>query len=92
MTLIRPRPGPAVADDAAAIGHETDERDEAWAIIREVHSYCARRCPIRERCPGMECRQYRREHEAKDRIARLDEPEEQPAPTFAGVILEPTVR
>lgn len=90
MTLIRPLPGPASADDRV----EHDERADAWATIREVHAYCARRCPLRERCPGMACKQYQREHAAKDVIARLDEaPEaEMAAIGPAGVILEPTVR
>lgn len=65
---------------------------DARGIIAEVHAYCARRCPLRERCPGMECRQYRREMEARDVLADYAS-----APTFdapigvADVILEPQV-
>lgn len=88
MTLIRPLPGPAAADDSIA----RDERAESWAIIREVHAYCATRCPHRERCPGMACKQYQREMAAKDVIARLDGEVEQPAVGPGGIILEPTVR
>lgn len=89
MTLIRPLPGPENADDTIA----RDERADSWAIIREVHAYCARRCPHRERCPGMACKQYQREMAAKDVIARLDAAPEMEEPEhFAGVILEPTVR
>lgn len=71
--------------DAEAMQRER-ELNEARGIIREVHGYCARRCPISHRCPGMECRQYRREQAAKDVIARsVEVPERVYGP--AGVVM-----
>ena len=68
-------------------------RAEAEGIIREVHGYCATRCPHREHCPGMECRQYRREMAAKDVIASLDGPDDEPVVIGpAGVVMEPMIR
>lgn len=57
-------------------------RADAQGIIREVHDYCASRCPRRERCPGMECRQYQREMTARDELLSMDDaeyPEEEDA-------------
>lgn len=65
-------------------------RADAEGIIREVHGFCEKHCPHRERCPGMACKQYQREMAAKDVIAELDAPVWDP-PTYAGIILEPTV-
>lgn len=82
-------PGSVV--DAEAIRRER-EINEARGIIREVHVFCARSCPHRTRCPGMECRQYRREMAAKDVIAR-HAPVEGDLPVGPGdVFLEPTIR
>lgn len=81
-------PGSSV--DADEIRRER-ELAEARGIIREVHTFCARSCPHRTRCPGMECKQYRREQEAKDTIARHTPTESLPTGP-AGVILEPTIR
>lgn len=63
-----PRPARALLPMASGV-----QRAEAWSVIREVHAYCARRCPHRERCPGMVCKQYQREMAAKETLRLLDE-------------------
>lgn len=81
-------PGSSV--DAEEIRRERELAD-ARGIIRQVHTFCASSCPHRTRCPGMECKQYRREMAAKDVIARNAPTESLPVGP-GGVILEPTVR
>ena len=68
MTPVRP--GPAVTDDAIRAARM---RADAEGIINEVHAYCATRCPRRERCPGMACRQYQREMAARDTLFELED-------------------
>lgn len=85
MTPVSPR-----GFDPAA--HDADrQRADAEGIIREVHGYCWRQCPLRERCPGMECRQYRREQAAKDVLATLDGSPPDVAIGPAGVVLTPQI-
>ena len=78
---------PRAAVDADEIQRQR-ELAEARGIIRDVHTFCARSCPHRERCPGMECRLYRKEMAAKDVIARHAEAEERiygPAGVVMGI-------
>lgn len=82
------RPGSAV--DADAIRRER-ELAEARGIIREVHGFCATKCPHREDCPGMACKQYQREMAAKDVIARAAPVQDLPVGP-GGIIMEPTIR
>lgn len=86
-------PGPTLPGSSVDADEIKRERElaEARGIIREVHTFCARSCPHRERCPGMECKQYRREMAAKDTIARSTPTESLPTGP-GGVILEPTIR
>ena len=49
------------------------QRADAEGIIREVHDLCEHGCPYREHCPGMRCKQYRREQAAKDVLVTLDD-------------------
>ena len=64
------RPGPVATGDEILAARK---RADAEGIIHEVHAYCATRCPRRERCPGMACRQYQREMAARDELASLSE-------------------
>lgn len=68
-------------------------RSDAEGIIREVHGYCWTKCPRRERCPGMACKQYQREMAAKDEIASLDDLDAmRDIPTgLGGIFLEPQI-
>lgn len=69
-----------------------DPRAEADLLITRIHDYCGHRCPLREVCPGMRCRLYRQEMEARDVLQRIDEAEAwAPAIGPAGVVMEPTV-
>ena len=62
--------GPAATDDEIRAARM---RADAEGIIAEVHAYCATRCPRRERCPGMACRQYQREMAARDELFSLED-------------------
>lgn len=88
---MTPRPPGSVPPDASAVLAERRRIGEG--VIREVHAYCEGSCPRRESCPGMECRQYRREMAARDELLTLDDIDAQahaPATAF-GVSLAPTV-
>lgn len=84
--------GPSVFDAEALRADR--ERADAEGVIREVHGYCARRCPLRERCPGMECKQYRREMAAKDVLASLGSSDDAMTAPIGpgGVVMEPQIR
>lgn len=82
-------PGSAV--DADEIRRER-ELAEARGIIREVHAFCATKCPHRERCPGMACKQYQREMAARDVIAREVAPSPDVPVGPGGIIMEPTIQ
>ena len=63
-------PGPVATGDEILAARK---RADAEGIISEVHAYCATRCPRRERCPGMACRQYQREMAARDTLFELED-------------------
>lgn len=71
MTPVSSLPGAAGAPDATALDRER-QRNEARGIIRRTHDFCASACSRSKDCPGMACRLYRAEHEAKDVLVRLD--------------------
>ncbi len=89
---MTPRPGALSWPDAASVAAER-ERIGPEGIIRAVHDYCEHNCPRRERCPGMACRLYRYEQDARDELLTLDgtEQPEQDAPSAYGISLTPTI-
>lgn len=71
MSPVSSLPGAAGSPDAAALERER-QRNEARGIIRRTHDFCASFCSRSKDCPGMACKLYRAEHEAKDVLNRLD--------------------
>lgn len=57
-------------------------REDADGLIAAVHGYCEKHCPLRDHCPGMRCKLYRREQAARDVLVKsADLPKwEDPAP------------